>query len=382
MTATLSLRKAVTSIIAASPELQGREAGDREDRGDDPEADDDGRLLPALLLEVVVQRRHAEDALARELVARDLDDDRDRLEHEEPADDGEHQLVLGDDADDAERPADGERAGVAHEDHRGRRVEPQEPQGRAHHRGAEDGELAGAGDVIDLEVVGEDQIADEIGDEREAAGGDHRRHDGEPIEPIGQVDGVGRAGHHQRRDRHEEHAEIDDDGLEEGHGEGGAERAARQDDVGDGGDPADDQLRQQLAPARQPARRAPRQLAVVVDEADHAETHGHEQRHPDVAVAEIGPQQGRDGEREEDENAAHGGRALLGEEVVLRPVEADRLALALLGFEPGDEVRAEEEADQQRRHHRAARAEGEVAEKIEGLEAVGERGQEMKQHDR
>ena len=50
--------------IIGSPQLQGGEAGHRQDGGDDPEADDDGRLGPALLLEVMVQRRHAEDALA------------------------------------------------------------------------------------------------------------------------------------------------------------------------------------------------------------------------------------------------------------------------------------------------------------------------------
>ena len=50
--------------IIRSPQLQRREAGHRQDRGDDPEADDDGGLRPALLLEMMVQRRHAEDAPA------------------------------------------------------------------------------------------------------------------------------------------------------------------------------------------------------------------------------------------------------------------------------------------------------------------------------
>src|SRR5687768_15635330 len=47
-----------------SPQLQRGEAGQGQDGGDDPETDDDGGLRPALLLEVVVQRRHLEDALA------------------------------------------------------------------------------------------------------------------------------------------------------------------------------------------------------------------------------------------------------------------------------------------------------------------------------
>src|SRR3954447_9385801 len=70
-------RKQVTSIfvgiIATSPQFQRRQPGEREDRGDDPETDDDGRLLPALLLEMMVQRRHAEDAAAGQLEACDLD---------------------------------------------------------------------------------------------------------------------------------------------------------------------------------------------------------------------------------------------------------------------------------------------------------------------
>src|SRR5690242_1250282 len=69
--------------IIRSPQLQGGEAHHREDGGNDPEAEDDGRLGPALLLEVMVQRRHAENTLAGEAEGQDLDDHRDGLEHEQ-----------------------------------------------------------------------------------------------------------------------------------------------------------------------------------------------------------------------------------------------------------------------------------------------------------
>src|SRR5262245_39606145 len=45
---------AARSIIR-SPQLQGGEADEAEEDRDDPEADDDGWLLPALLLEVVME---------------------------------------------------------------------------------------------------------------------------------------------------------------------------------------------------------------------------------------------------------------------------------------------------------------------------------------
>src|SRR4051794_37729598 len=85
--------KLVTGVMEASSgsaQLQRRQADQRQQDGDDPEPDDDLRLLPALLLEVVVKRRHPEHALAGELERRDLDDHRQRLEHEQPADDAEH----------------------------------------------------------------------------------------------------------------------------------------------------------------------------------------------------------------------------------------------------------------------------------------------------
>src|SRR6185503_18214849 len=69
-----------------SPQLQSGEAEQREDEGHDPEADDDLRLLPAHQLEVVVQGRHAEDALAAQLEGGHLQDDGQGLDHEQAAD--------------------------------------------------------------------------------------------------------------------------------------------------------------------------------------------------------------------------------------------------------------------------------------------------------
>src|SRR5471030_1293373 len=68
-----------------SPQLQRGEAGQRQHHRNDPEPDHDLRLGPALLLEMMMQRRHPEHALAGELERRHLHDDRDRLQHEQPA---------------------------------------------------------------------------------------------------------------------------------------------------------------------------------------------------------------------------------------------------------------------------------------------------------
>ncbi len=66
----------VTGIMTASPQLQGGKAEHGKADGDDPEADHHLALGPALLFEMVVDRRHEEDAPAGHLEEADLDDDR------------------------------------------------------------------------------------------------------------------------------------------------------------------------------------------------------------------------------------------------------------------------------------------------------------------
>src|SRR5580698_10803935 len=75
-TATVLPAKEVTGI-KRSPQLQRRQAGQRQHHRDDPEPDHDLRLGPAFLLEMMMDRRHLEDALSGELEGCDLHDHRD-----------------------------------------------------------------------------------------------------------------------------------------------------------------------------------------------------------------------------------------------------------------------------------------------------------------
>src|SRR5690242_4983559 len=59
--------------------------------------------------------------------------------------------------------------------------------------------------------------------------------------------------------------------------------------------------------------------------------------------------------------------------MTLRSVGADGLALALSFLEPGDQSGVDEKSDQQRCHHRRARAEREVTEQPEEGQLVGVR---------
>src|ERR1051326_955263 len=107
-----------------SSDLQGRKPHQRQDHRYDPESNDDGWFGPAFLLEMVVERRHEEDAGAGALVPEHLHDHRYSFDDEQAADNAQHDLVLGRDGYGTQCAADREAADIAHEYRRRRRVEP------------------------------------------------------------------------------------------------------------------------------------------------------------------------------------------------------------------------------------------------------------------
>ena len=124
---------------------------------------------------------------------------------------------------------------------------------------------------------------------------------------------------------------------------------------GNGHDGAGQPLPKQLG-ARRQAQAAPLDdLDVVVGKADGAEGQRGEDRDPDKGIGGVGPEHRGQQNGDDDEHAAHGGRAGL-LQVRLRPVVADVLAdleLAQLLDHPG----TDEERDQQRRAARQRQCE-------------------------
>src|SRR5665648_93385 len=229
------------------------------------------------------------------------------------------------------------------------------------------GELAGAQHEVDLQIVGEQHVTDEVGDEAEGGGGDHHRHDSQAVQAVGQVyriagteDDEGAKGDEQPP------AQRNHKVLEERNGQRRGEGflADRGDDRS--GDQCGDGLDDDLDAPAEAVRRLPGDLEVVVVEADRAVDQGQQQHHPDVRVLQIAPQQHGDRDAREDHEAAHGGCALLLQKMALGALFTDRLALALADAQRPDHPRAEQEHEQQGRDHRPAGAERDVTEDIEG----------------
>ena len=75
--------------------------------------------------------------------------DRQRLDHEDPAEQDQQHLGLGHHREPGDRAAEAERAGVAHEDRRREGVEPQEADARPDEAAGEHREVVVVGDERD-----------------------------------------------------------------------------------------------------------------------------------------------------------------------------------------------------------------------------------------
>ena len=129
-------------------------------------------------------------------------------------------------------------------------------------------------------------------------------------------------------------------------------------------EPRDEEFKHQPRPPRNALVAALLHLIQIIHEANRAKANHHKQAGPDVIIAHIHPQYHRNADCSQDHQPAHCWRANLGK-MSLRAIIADRLPLALANAQPADEFGAYQQPDQQRCRHRRARAERQIAHKIE-----------------
>jgi len=140
--------------------------------------------MPAFFLEMVMERGHQKDPPPMgHLEVPDLHDDRQGLQDEDAADDGEQKFLLDDDRDGTQGAAQGQRSDIAHEHLRRIGIIPEKAEAGTDDGAAEDRQFAAAGDIGDLQVLGEYQVTGEIGEDQVDRGGDDRRSGRQAVEP-------------------------------------------------------------------------------------------------------------------------------------------------------------------------------------------------------
>ena len=144
----------------------------------------------------MVQRRHAEDPLPVSRKDATWTMTETVSSHEQPTDDGEStsSCLVTTEMPPSAPPHDNDPVSPM-KTMAGGALNQRKTETRADQRAAEDGQLAAAGYGMELQIAGKDRIADQIGDQREATGRDHNRHDGQAVQPIGQVHRVRRTDH-------------------------------------------------------------------------------------------------------------------------------------------------------------------------------------------
>ena len=139
---------------------------------------------------MVVDRRHAEDALTAQLKGANLQDHRQGLHDENAAHNHQQEFLTQQHGDNAQRAAERQRTDVAHKDLRRIGVKPQEAQTRADNRRTDDHQLASMAQIGNVQVVGEVHVAGSPCHQRKAGSDEDGRHNRQAVEAIGQVDGV------------------------------------------------------------------------------------------------------------------------------------------------------------------------------------------------
>ena len=335
-----------------------------------------------------------------------LKHDREALDQEDAAEKGQQQLLADAESEDGDDAADGERAGIAHEDLCREAVVPEEADQRTGQRRCEDDQFAAARNVHDVQVVGIDDVSGEIGQDAQHQydRGRYPRH--QAVESVREVGAVRNGRDHQ--DRHDdvenpsegavaarEPAVIEFVVLDEGNRGLGRLTALGADDapldvVGDGSavfvevdrfdrfgrlfpdddvgreahgrtyDNAQADLSHDLETPFEPLFVVAEDFDVVVQKADQPQPDRRNQHQLDIDVVELSEKQYGDENGQQDDYAAHRGRAFL-LELSFEPQIADLLT-DLFAAQEVDDVASEDDDDQQGDDDGCRRAERNVLE--------------------
>src|SRR5260370_33388172 len=120
---------AETRATLVLSQLQRRQSKQRKNQRGDPKPHDYFRFAPTEQFEMVMNGRHAEDALAAQFERAHLQNHRNGFQYKNAANEEQQNLLLDNDRDHAERPAKRERAHISHENFRGMRVVPEKTEG-------------------------------------------------------------------------------------------------------------------------------------------------------------------------------------------------------------------------------------------------------------
>src|ERR1700691_1754962 len=319
-------RSAYAAAKETLPQFQGRQRKQRKHQRRNPEAHNHLRLRPAQQFEVMVNRRHLENAFLAQLVRTDLQYHRQRLDNENPSDEGQQQFMFDHHSNRADGSAQRQRTHVAHE-YLGRMcVIPEKSNRRPDHRPAKNRKLPDLWHALQFQINRKSGVAAEVGKNRQRSSRNHRTTYGETIKTIGKTDGVARSDNDEHNERHKrqksQRPELSarpclDHQIrvklfkewDEQHGR--ILSAVLQSDEGNGNQGASPDLVAQFGTRGQSQIAAMNDFQIIVGKADRTEGQRGKDRDPDKRIAQIRPKHRRHKDGDSDQQATHRRRARL-----------------------------------------------------------------------
>ncbi|MNU31822.1 hypothetical protein D3C71_203500 [compost metagenome] len=244
-------------------------------------------------------------------------------------------------------------------------VKPEKAEAGTDQRTAEHDQFTRARHVRDQQVLSEFHVTRQVAEDAEATADHHGWHDRQTVEAVSQVDCVARTDDHEVSQHDETEAQRNAVVLEHRQDQRGFHRGGGGHIKEDRRAEAEHRLPEILPAARQATGVLLDDLAVIVDPTDGAEQQGHQQNSPDVAVAQVSPKQGADADRRQNQRAAHGRGARLGQ-VRLRAVVTHGLT-DLTVLQGADHPRAIAQRQDQRGQYTKNPAQGQVLEDREAF---------------
>ena len=257
----------------------------------------------------MVDRSHVEDSLPSNLERSDLHDDRNRLQHEYTPHDHEKEFLFGHHSHRAKGGTQSERANISHK-YLGRiGIKPEEAQACTNHGTTEDRQFPTASDIGNLKVISKPRVSSQITKKHECTTRHEDRADGEAIQPIRQIDGIGCGQDDKHNKGNIEPSEVRCDTLKKGEMDSRVKFEHRHQNGAD--DDGCQHLEHEFVASFEPSPFATPQFEYVIRDPDDAKKQGGRERQPDKAIGQIRPQKGGDNQCCQDEDPTHGRDALL-----------------------------------------------------------------------
>src|ERR1700719_3926104 len=193
-----AFRLFLRSQTRSLPQFKGGQCKERKDQRQNPETHDHLGLAPTQKFKMMMDRRHTKNAFAAQLERAHLQNNRERFHHKNSADKKQQNFLLDDHRDKSKRPAQRERAYIAHENFRGMGVVPKKTKRSADQRATKNGKSANPRNILNFKVSGPAKIAAPVGEHGERAGSDDRAADGQAVETVGEIHGIRCSGNYQR----------------------------------------------------------------------------------------------------------------------------------------------------------------------------------------